>query len=143
MINVPVSELSKKTNCVRRERVMEKAKEIRRSRRLKYRIHILPEEIMTMIFEYLSYKQLKDVVCVCKRWQMIGESPTLWSQFPLTVTKANQFEMPNILKYRRLLLLKEIHIENSTELWGFVKRAIWRHATIKNVIIKVKGPFAM
>ena len=120
---------------------MEKPKELRRSRRLNNVINILPKEIMSMIFEYLSYKQMMQVVCVCKRWRMIGESHTLWSQFPLTVTNGNQFEMPNILKYRRLSLLKEIYIK--TELWGFVKRAIWRHPTIENVIIKVKGPFAM
>ena len=117
---------------------MEKDKEIRRSRRLQYRIHILPEEMMAKIFEYLSYKQLKDVVCVCKRWRMIGESPRLWSKFPLTVTKANQFEIPNILKYRRLSLLKEITIETPTEVCGFVRREIFRHAYIerKNVLVK-------
>ena len=121
-----------------KERVMEKDKEIRRSRRLQYRIHILPVEMMAKIFEYLSYKQLKEVVCVSKRWQEIGESHRLWSKFPLTVTKANQFEIPNILKYRRLSLLKEITIETPTEVCGFVRREIFRHAYIerKNVLVK-------
>ena len=116
---------------------MEEDKELRRSRRLAYRIHILPEEMMARIFEYLSYKQLKDVVCVCKRWQMIGESPRLWLKFPLTVTKANQFEIPNILKYRRLSLLKEITIETPTEVCGFVRRKTFCHATIEHVNILV------
>ena len=56
---------------------MEKDKEIRRSRWFAYRIHILPEEMMARIFEYLSYKELKAVVSVCKQWWMIGELPRL------------------------------------------------------------------
>ena len=98
---------------------MENPKKLRRSSRLKNVIYVLPEEIMLRIFEYLSYKQLMQVVCVSKRWRMIGETPTLWSDFPLTVTNGNMFVMPIILKYRRLELLKEIYIE--AELWDFVK----------------------
>ena len=120
---------------------MENPKKIRRSSRLKNVINILPEELLLRIFEYLSYKQMMQVVCVCKRWRMIGESPTLWSHFPLTVTNGNQFVMPIILKYRRLELLKEIYIE--AELWDFVKRAIWRHPNIEFVKSKGPGPFAM
>ena len=120
---------------------MENLKKIRRSSRLKNVINILPEELLLRIFEYLSYKQMMQVVCVCKRWRMIGESPTLWSHFPLTVTNGNQFVMPIILKYRRLELLKEIYIE--AELWDFVKQAIWRHPNIEFVKSKGPGPFAM
>ena len=116
---------------------MEKDKEIRRSRRLQYRIHILPEEMMARIFEYLSYKELKAVVSVCKQWRMIGKSPRLWWNFPLTVSKANQFQIPSILKYSRLSLLKEITIETPSEICGFVRREIFQHVTVEHINILV------
>merc|ERR1712030_162771 len=91
-------------------------------------VNMLPKEILLRIFEYLSYSELMAVVLVSKRWRMIGETPTLWSQFPLSITNGNMLVMPMILKYRRLELLKEIYIE--AELWDFVKRAIWCHPNI-------------
>ena len=116
---------------------MEEDKELRRSRRLAYRIHILPEEMMARIFEYLSYKELKAVVSVCKQWRMIGESLRLWWNFPLTVSKANQFQIPTILKYKRLSLLKEITIETPSEICGFVRREIFQHVTVEHINILV------
>ena len=110
------------------EMEMENPKQLRRSRRLKLKVNILPEELLLRIFEYMSYKQLMAVVLVCKRWRLIGETPTLWSEFPITVTNWNQAAMPMILKYRRLQLLKEIRIE--AELWDYVNQAIWRHPNI-------------
>ena len=120
---------------------MENPKKLRRSRRLNIKVNVLAVEIMLRIFEYLSYKQLMQVVLVCNRWRMIGQTPTLWSDFPLTVTNGNMFVMPIILKYRRLELLKEIYIE--AELWDFVKRAIWHHPNIVTLKSKGPGPFAM
>ena len=107
---------------------MENPKKWRRSRRVNIKVNVLPDEILLRIFEYLSYKQLKQVVLVCKRWRMIGETPTLWSDFPLSVTNWNMSVMPIILKYRRLELLKEIFIE--AELWDVVNQAIWHHPNI-------------
>ena len=104
-------------------------------------VNLLPEEILLRIFEYLSYTELMAVVLVSKRWRMIGETPTLWSQFPLSVTNGNMLTMPMILKYRRLELLKEISVE--AELWEFVKRAIWHHPNIVTLKSKGPGPFAM
>ena len=120
---------------------MENPNKQRRSSRQKDQVNLLPEEILLRIFEYLSYKELMAVVLVSKRWRMIGETPTLWSQFPLSVTNGNMLVMPMILKYRRLELLKEISVE--AELWEFVKRAIWRHPNIVTLKSKGPGPFAM
>ena len=120
---------------------MENPKKRRRSSRLNNVINVLPEEILLRIFEYLSYKQLMQVVCVSKRWRMIGETPTLWSEFPLSVTNGNMLVIPMILKYRRLELLKEISVE--AELWEFVKRAIWHHPNIVTLKSKGPGPFAI
>ena len=120
---------------------MENPNKRRRSSRLKDEANLLPKEILLRIFEYLSYKELMAVVLVSKRWRMIGETPTLWSQFPLSVTNGNMLVMPMILKYRRLELLKEISVE--AELWEFVRRAIWRHPNIETLKSKGPGPFAM
>ena len=120
---------------------MENTNKRRRSSRLKDEVNLLPEEILLRIFEYLSYKELMAVVLVSKRWRMIGETPTLWSQFPLSITNGNMLVMPMILKYRRLQLLKEISVE--AELWEFVRRAIWRHPNIVTLKSKGPGPFAM
>ena len=92
------------------------------------------------IFEYLSYTELMAVVLVSKRWRMIGETPTLWSELPLSVNNGNMLAMPMILKIRRLELLKEIFVE--IELWEFVRVAIWHHPNIKTLKSKGPGPFA-
>ena len=128
LVDVREYEVEEVNSTRERERVMENQKQLRRSRRLNIKVNVLPEEILLRIFEYMSYKQLMAVVLVCKRWRLIGETPTLWSQFPISVTNWNQAAMPMILKYRRLELLKEISIE--AELWDYVNQAIWRHPNI-------------
>ena len=38
-----------------------------------------------MIFEKLSYEDLRKVVLVSRRWKEIGDTPRLWSSLPVIV----------------------------------------------------------
>ena len=77
----------------------------------KDQVNVLPEKILLKIFGYLSNTDLNAAKLVCKKWRMIGETETLWSQLPLSINNGNMLAMPRILKIRRLELLKEIFVE--------------------------------
>ena len=71
----------------------------------------LPTEMLLYIFEMLSYKDLKIVMLVCRRWREIGEIQQLWSSLPVIVNRRNISVMPDILSTRRMLGLKKLRIE--------------------------------
>ena len=63
-----------------------------------------------MIFELVSYKDLKNVVLACRRWREIGETPRLWSSFPVIVKTRNMSVMSEILSSRRMKQLEKLRI---------------------------------
>ena len=69
-------------------------------------IHKLPPEMLLWIFQLLSYRDLKIVMLVCRRWREIGETPRLWSLYPVIVNTRNMSVMPKILTSWRLSKLK-------------------------------------
>ena len=73
----------------------------------------LPVEMLLEIYELLPYKDLKNVVLVCRRWREIGETPRLWSSFPVIVKTRNMSVMSEILSSRRMKQLKKLRIESS------------------------------
>ena len=73
----------------------------------------LPVEMLLGIFELVSYKDLKNVVLVCRRWREIGETPRLWSSFPVIVKTRNMSVMSEILSSRRMKQLEKLRIEST------------------------------
>ena len=71
----------------------------------------LPTEMLLYIFELLSYRDLKIVMLVCRRWREIGEIQRLWSSFPLIVNTRNMSLIPEILSMRRMQGLNKLRIE--------------------------------
>lgn len=71
----------------------------------------LPTEMLLYIFELLSYKDLKIVMLVCRRWREIGDIQKLWSVLPVIVNRRNISMIPDILSTRRMLGLKKLKIE--------------------------------
>ena len=70
----------------------------------------LPAEILKMILQSLSLKDLSMAVLVCKRWREVGETPALWSCVTVTVYRGNQAAMEEILSSRRLQAVKKLVI---------------------------------
>ena len=89
----------------------------------------LPTEMLLYIFEMLSYKDLKIVMLVCRRWREIGEIQKLWSSLPAIVNTRNISVMPDILSTRRMLGLKKLRIE--TKLSDKLSQTIVRHPGLR------------
>ena len=89
----------------------------------------LPTEMLLYIFEMLSYKDLKIVMLVCRRWREIGEIQQLWSSLPVIVNRRNISVMPDILSTRRMLGLKKLRIE--TKLSDKLLQTIVRHPGLR------------
>ena len=60
----------------------------------------LPTKMLLDIFQLLSYRDLKIVMLVCRRWREIGEIQRLWSSLPVIVNRRNMPLMPEILSTR-------------------------------------------
>jgi len=71
----------------------------------------LPPELMERIFQFLSPRDLKRAVLVCKRWRVLGEKPELWSSLPFTVTTTNMSMMPEIMSSKRLSAVNKFIIK--------------------------------
>merc|ERR1711971_23987 len=43
----------------------------------------LPPELLSCIFGFLPFGDLKNALLVCRRWMEVGEQPCLWESFNL------------------------------------------------------------
>ena len=89
----------------------------------------LPTEMLLYIFELLSYRDLKIVMLVCRRWREIGEIQRLWSSFPVIVNTRNMSLIPEILSMRRMQGLNKLRIE--TKLSEKVSETILSHPGLR------------
>ena len=89
------------------------------------------------IFELLSYRDLKIVMLVCRRWREIGEIQRLWSSLPVIVNRRNISLMPEILSTRRMLGLKKLRME--TKLSDKVLQTIVRHPGLREFEMSQKN----
>ena len=84
-----------------------------------------------MIFEQLSYGDLRKVVLVSRRWKEIGETPRLWSSLPVIVKTENMSMIPEILSSARMQGLKKLIIE--APLSEKVSQTIVRHPGLREI----------
>ena len=70
----------------------------------------LPVLVLEKIFSYLDWKELGRAMLVCQRWEEVGGHPSLWTQFPLQVTRQR---LKNFPKFRRLDWVKTLTINLS------------------------------
>jgi len=68
-------------------------------------INDLPSEMIMRIFKLLTPLDLKMAVLVCKLWREIGEHPSLWTRYFVTVANRDDLEK---MKIRRLQLVDHI-----------------------------------
>ena len=73
------------------------------------RIDELGERILSLLYR----RDLKSAVEVCKRWNTIGEGPSLWKWVKLRVTGGNLDDMPVILGLSRLAKVGEIVLDEA------------------------------
>ena len=107
--------------------------------RIQYKVDImditlmkkLPTEMLLWIFKQLSYRDLKIVMLVCRRWREIGETPRLWSSLPVIVNTRNMSVIPEILTTRRMCGLNKLWIEAT--LSKKVSQTIVRHTGLREL----------
>lgn len=72
----------------------------------------LPPELLTNIFRFLPYSDLKNAMLVCRFWREVGERASLWSNFKLDFTDGNtDCQLLQVLCLSRLQSLKHISLE--------------------------------
>jgi len=74
-------------------------------------VHLLPEEMLDRIFQFLSRDELKIVVLVCRRWRDTGEAPHFWAWVRLAVSQANLLALLQILRSRRFSGMTSIDLQ--------------------------------
>ena len=74
----------------------------------------LPAEMLEKVFRMLPPRDLKSVVQVCRRWNQVGQVPSLWSWVSLTVDTTNLAHLPGLLR-GRLLGVKEMRARVASE----------------------------
>ena len=64
----------------------------------------LPNELLTIIFRFLSFADLKNALLVCKRWREVAEHPALWNKLELVhrVGKSLDCGLVEVLTMARL-----------------------------------------
>ena len=70
------------------------------------------------------------LLCACRRWRQVGESPPMWSWLCLTVTASNLSAMPEVLGSRRLQAVSTIWLWAASEQ---LLMAITRHPGLSQV----------
>lgn len=73
-------------------------------------VDALPEEVLMIVFEHLSYDVLFEVVRVCKHWRELGDSPRLWRKFRLIVRPERIENLESILSLSRFKHIESIFI---------------------------------
>ena len=86
-------------------------------------INLLPREIMSEIFQYLDFHDLKSVILVCQYWRELGEDPFLWRKFCLDPAKVfqenfayqaqfqcNSDELTKLMNIPRLAMMEHLEI---------------------------------
>ena len=64
----------------------------------------LPNELLTIIFRFLSFADLKNALLVCKRWREVAEHPAFWNKLKLVhrVGKSLDCGLVEVLTMARL-----------------------------------------
>ena len=62
----------------------------------------LPREMRLEIFSYLSYKDLRRALLVCREWRNIGEDPRLWRDVAVTLDCGNVELTRTVLGFRSM-----------------------------------------
>ena len=62
----------------------------------------LPSEVLLQIFQFLGNQDLKAVLLVCKLWNSVGEDPSLWRSFPVTIQLKKDLKGSKIFKNPRI-----------------------------------------
>merc|ERR1719180_328896 len=69
-----------------------------------------PNELLTIIFCFLSFADLKNALLVCKRWREVAEHPALWNKLELVhrVGKSLDCGLVEVLTMARLQSLQDL-----------------------------------
>lgn len=72
----------------------------------------LPRELLHLIFCHLvpSFRDLANVMLVCRRWYQVGGDPVLWRTFTLVVNKPRNLLLCDVISLPRLRCLKYLQI---------------------------------
>ena len=75
---------------------------------------MLPKEMLILILKKLSFKNIKNVLLVCRYWRTLGEDPVLWKKFQFLFIKNPAF-LVEILSSPRLSKVEHITLDGLYE----------------------------
>jgi len=82
----------------------------------------LPNELLTIIFRFLSFADLKNALLVCKRWREVAEHPALWNKLKLVhrVGKSLDCGLVEVLTMARLQSLQDLTLN-----FSYMDQILW------------------
>jgi len=105
-------------------------------------LSILPSEILSHIFSFLSFRDLASVIMVSRLWNRVGEDPWLWRHFNL---KMRNFE---VLKVNRFSRVKKVSLnpelvtteEDKSSLMKILKAKSFTELNLNHIDFKSINP---
>ena len=70
----------------------------------------IPPELLSIIFQFLPFSDLKHALLVCKRWRDLGEQPSLWAKLELQFEGTKEVELHQVLAMKRLQSLQSLNL---------------------------------
>jgi len=82
----------------------------------------LPNELLTIIFRFLSFADLKNALLVCKRWREVAEHPAFWNKLKLVhrVGKSLDCGLVEVLTMARLQSLQDLTLN-----FSYMDQILW------------------
>ena len=74
----------------------------------------IPPELLSIIFQFLPFSDLKHALLVCKRWRDLGEQPSLWAKLELQFEGTKEVELHQVLAMNNNITCTSIGRTNVT-----------------------------
>eukprot|EP00092_Neocalanus_flemingeri_P034020 GFUD01036995.1.p1 GENE.GFUD01036995.1~~GFUD01036995.1.p1 ORF type:complete len:485 (-),score=101.36 GFUD01036995.1:21-1475(-) len=102
-------------------------------------VNSMPREMLRMIFQKLEFKDLKNVMLVCRYWRSWGGDPILWRNFKMLCIR-NPAYFVQILSIPRLSRIENITLDGLYKSWAKYNDSHFdflRHTCVK--VLEING----
>jgi len=96
----------------------------------------LPPELLSAIFRFLPFTDLKSALLVCRWWRKMGEDPCLWAKFKLQIPLALPCPchgLQDVLSLGRLQSLEYFHLKMDLDKVTHHVQIILSHPSIRKL----------
>eukprot|EP00092_Neocalanus_flemingeri_P088871 GFUD01112346.1.p1 GENE.GFUD01112346.1~~GFUD01112346.1.p1 ORF type:complete len:486 (-),score=99.75 GFUD01112346.1:15-1472(-) len=96
---------------------LDRTKKELREENCRFSVNSMPREMLRMIFQKLEFKDLKNVMLVCRYWRSLGGDPILWRNFKMLCIR-NPAYFVQILSIPRLSRIENITLDGLYKSWA-------------------------